>query len=63
MFLVEASSAFAVVYACTTCGLIVCFPELFLNSRVTGACPVTTDLIIRVNVRTITTALKIDIFT
>ena len=35
-------------------GLFVFFPEVFLSSRVTGACPVTTDLIIRVNVRTTT---------
>ena len=33
-------------------GLCVFFPGVFLSSRVTGACPVTTDLIIRVNVRT-----------
>ena len=33
-----------------------CFlPGVFLSSRVTGACPVTTDLIMRVNVRTTTT--------
>ena len=32
------------------------FPGVFLSSRVTGACPVTTDLIMRVNVRTTTTA-------
>ena len=31
------------------------FPRVFLSSRVTGACPVTTDLIMRVNVRTTTT--------
>ena len=36
-------------------GLFVFFPEVFLSSRVTGACPVTTDLIMRVNVRTTTT--------
>ena len=30
------------------------FPGVFLSSRVTGACPVTTDLIMRVNVRTTT---------
>ena len=41
-------------YACTTFGLC-CFPGVFLSSRVTGACPVTTDLIMRVNVRTTTT--------
>ena len=33
-------------------GLFVFFPRVFLSSRVTGACPVTTDLIMRVNVRT-----------
>ena len=31
------------------------FPGVFLGSRVTGACPVTTDLIMRVNVRATTT--------
>ena len=31
------------------------FPGVFLSSRVTGACPVTTDLIMRANVRTTTT--------
>ena len=31
------------------------FPGVFLSFRVTGACPVTTDLIMRVNVRTTTT--------
>ena len=36
-------------------GLFVFFPRVFLSFRVTGACPVTTDLIMRVNVRTITT--------
>ena len=37
-------------------GCCVCFfPGVFLSSRVTGACPVTTDLIMRVNVRTTTT--------
>ena len=36
-------------------GLFVVFPGVFLSSRVTGACPVTTDLIIRINVRTKTT--------
>ena len=36
------------------------FPGVFLSSRVTGVYPVTTDLIMRVNVRTTTTfcALK-----
>ena len=36
-------------------GLCVFFPWGILSSRVTGACPVTTDLIMRVNVRTTTT--------
>ena len=32
-----------------------CFlPRVFLGARVTGACPVTTDLIMRVNARTTT---------
>ena len=31
-------------------GLFVFFPGVFLGPRVTGACPVTTDLIMRVNV-------------
>ena len=35
-------------------GLSVFFPGVFLSSRVTGACPVTTDLIMRVNVKTTT---------
>ena len=30
---------------CTTFGLFVFLPGVFLSSRVTGACPVTTDLI------------------
>ena len=34
--------------------LFVFFPGVFLSSRVTRACPVTTDLIMRVNVRTTT---------
>ena len=34
---------------------VVCvLPGVFLSSRVTGACRVTTDLIMRVNVRTTT---------
>ena len=33
---------------------LVFFPGVFLHSRVTGAGPVTTDLILRVNVRTTT---------
>ena len=38
---------------------VVCvFPGVFLSSRVTGACPVTTDLIMRVNVRTTTTTTR-----
>ena len=47
--------------SCDTCvyrlGLFVVFPGVLLSSRVTGACPVTTDLIMRVNVRTTTTTL------
>ena len=36
-----------------------CFiPGVFLSSRVTGACPVTADLVMRVNVRTTTTSYK-----
>ena len=42
-------------YACTTFGLFVFFPRVFLSPRVTGACPVATHLILRVNVRTTTT--------
>ena len=45
--------------SCDTCVYhlwFVFFPGVFLSSRVTGACPVTTDLIMRVNVRTTTTA-------
>ena len=37
-------------------GLFAFFPGVFLSSRVTRACPVTTDLIMRVNVRTTTNA-------
>ena len=44
---------FRVTYACTTLGCLFS-PGLFLSSRVTGACPVTTTLIMRVNVRTAT---------
>ena len=49
--------AAAVIYACTTLGCLCFFPNnrVFLSSRVTGACPVTTDLTMRVNVRTTTT--------
>ena len=42
--------------ACTTFGLFVFFPGAFLSSRVIGACPYTSDLIImRLDVRTTTT--------
>ena len=37
-------------------GLFVFFPGVFFSSRVTGACPVNTDLMMQVNVRTTTTA-------
>ena len=40
-------------------GLFVFFPRVFLSSRVTGACPVTTDLIMRVDVRTTTTTSRL----
>ena len=46
---------------CVSCDIcvyhlwFVFFPGAFLSSRVTGACPVTTDSIMRVNVRTTTT--------
>ena len=43
------------IYVCTTYGLFVFFPSVFLSSRVAGACPVTTDLIMRVDVRPTTT--------
>ena len=36
-------------------GLCVFSPRVLLSSKVTGACPVTTDLIMRVNVGTTTT--------
>ena len=42
------------IHACTTFALCF-FPGVFLYSRVTVVCPVTTDLIVRVNVGTITT--------
>ena len=35
------------MYACATLGLFVFSLGVFLSSRVTGACPVATDLIIR----------------
>ena len=38
----------------TTPGVRYTISGVFLSSRVTGACPVTTDLIMRVNVRTTT---------
>ena len=47
--------ASAVIHACSTLGCVCFLPGVFLSSRVTGACPVTTDLIMRVNVRTTTT--------
>ena len=53
-FLAETLIASAVIYACTTFGLCF-FSGVFLSSGVTGACPVTTDLIMRVNVTTTTT--------
>ena len=34
------------------------FPGAFLSSRVTGTCPMTTDLTMRVNVRTTTTTTR-----
>ena len=40
--------------------LFVFFPGVFLGFRVTGACPVTTDLIMRINVRTTTTTPVVD---
>ena len=43
------------VYHLGLCVFFRFFPGVFLSSRVTGACPVTTDLIMRVNVRTTTT--------
>ena len=43
-------------------GLFVFFPRVFLSSRVTGACPVTTDLIMRANVRTTTTTYVVPCF-
>ena len=56
IFLAEALLASAMIYACTTFGSVcVFFHGVFLHSRVTGACPVTTDLIMRVNVTTTTT--------
>ena len=45
---------------CVSCDIcvyhlwFVFFRGVFLSSRVTGGCPVTTDLIMRVNVRTTT---------
>ena len=50
----------AVIYACTAFGtyhlwLGCVFPLGYSSAPVTGDCPVTTDLIMRVNVRTTTT--------
>ena len=59
LFLAEACIASAVIYACTTFGLFLIFPWGILSSRVTGACPVTTDLIMRVNVGTTTITTEI----
>ena len=42
------------IYACTTFGSFF-FPVVCFHSRVTGACPGTMELIMRVNVRTIAT--------
>ena len=39
----------------TTFGLLYFFVGVFFHSRMTGACPLTTDLIMRVDVRTTTT--------
>ena len=45
------AEAWIALATCTTFGL--CFPRgVFFRTRVTGACPVTTDLIMRVNVKT-----------
>ena len=41
------------------CFVFVFFPGVFLSSRMTGACSVTTDLIMQVNVRTTTTYMCI----
>ena len=38
-------------------GLFVFVPRVFFSSRVTGACPVTTDLIMRLHVRTTSSLL------
>ena len=38
-------------------GLFVFFPRVFLSSTVTGACPVTADLIMRGNVKTTTSII------
>ena len=40
------------ICACTSFGLLVIFPGVFYRYRMTRACPVTTDLILRVDVRT-----------
>ena len=47
------------IYECTKFGFVgVLFPGLFLRSRVTGACPVATDLIMPVNIRTATSPTR-----
>ena len=40
------------ICACTSFGLLVIFPGVFYRYRMTRACTVTTDLILRVDVRT-----------
>ena len=41
-------------------GVFVFFPRVFLSARVTGACPVTTDLLMQVSVRTTTTKTDLE---
>ena len=57
-FLSYVSGKGMIWFSCDVCvyhlGLFVFFPGVFLSSRVTGACPLTTDLM-RVYVRTTTT--------
>ena len=41
----------AIIFACTAFGLLCVFPGVFFHFRVIGARPVTTGLVMRVNVR------------
>ena len=50
-FLADVWLASAMMHTCTTFGLCFFPPGVFFHSRVTGGCPVTTDLTMRFDVR------------